>query len=282
MPDITEQLNKYFKDLDIDIEDFNNIALQLQKNNDILQSGLKSCNVSEFRNTYVINAQDSLDDTYSMYVHFNIIDEMTKIVSVKLSFWLLPFRAYSTTVPSGGGHTTAAGGGHTTASGGGSTSGSGGGQTSAAASAGTTRLVIVGTDTVTNVGDENASGYLPTSTSSLELTVRNHTHTVDNHTHSTPNHIHAVADHQHAVADHAHALTFGIHEEDNSPTVGFQISRDNGKTYGAILGKYTADVTNLEIKDYITASGSYIIKFTSSARARLSVQATIKLDISAR
>ena len=77
-------------------EDISKIKLQLQKINDTIQGGLRSANLKEYRNTYVINAQDSLDDTYDMLTHFNIISEMTKIVSIKLSFWLLPFRAYST------------------------------------------------------------------------------------------------------------------------------------------------------------------------------------------
>ena len=60
---------------------------------------------------------------------------MLVINSVKLSFKILNFRAYSTTVPSGGGSTTTSGGGSTSGSGGGQTSSStatpsGGGSTS--------------------------------------------------------------------------------------------------------------------------------------------------------
>lgn len=197
----------------IDLEDIDKIKLQLQKINDTIEGGLRSKNLKEYRNTYVINAQDSLDATYPMYVHFNIISEMTRIISIKLSFWLLPFRAYSF--------------------------------------AGTASALTV---TCASAIDKIAhdGGYLFT---------------------------------QEAVPSskyHTHAAAYGIFEEDNSPTIGFQISKDNGKTYGAILGEYTIDISNLEIKDYITTKGSKLIKFTSSARARLSVQVTIKLDINAR
>jgi hypothetical protein len=108
----------------------------------------------------------------------------------------------------------------------------------------------------------------------------NHTHTVANHTHTTPAHTHPA--HTHSVPAHTHDMTFGIYEETNSPTIGFQISRDNGATYGVVLGQYTTDIVNLEIKDYIEKAGSYIVRFTSTARARLSAQLTAKLDIVAR
>lgn len=91
----------------------------------------------ELRNTYVFSDQDSLDASYPFEIDFEIISEMLAIESVKLSFRIREFRAYATTVPSGGGHTTPSGGGHTTPSGGGDTSGSqgaasGGGSTSGA------------------------------------------------------------------------------------------------------------------------------------------------------
>ena len=69
---------------------------KMQEINDNLEGGLTSRNLASFRNTYVINAQDSLDASYPMYVHFNILNEMIKIVSVKVSFWILNYRAYST------------------------------------------------------------------------------------------------------------------------------------------------------------------------------------------
>jgi len=276
MPD-TKEIEQYFKELNFDIKDLRNLKLLLQQNNDLLESGLRSNNITNFRNLCVFNAQDSLDATYPMYLHFNIIEEMTKIVSIKLSFWLLPFRAYSTAAASGGGQTSST---TTTPSGGGSTSGSGGGQTSSSSNIEDAMLFQVGLETVSGVSNILRSKSGPYAAIGDPDGLKDHTHTVSNHTHTTPNHTHPS--HSHTVSNHTHNINFGIHEEDNSPTIGFQISRDNGKTYGNILGRYTTDIENLEIKDYINKSGSYIIKFTSSARARLSVQITIKLDINAR
>jgi hypothetical protein len=282
MPDITE-IEQYFKDKNINIEDLRNIAYQLQKNNDILKGGLRSSNIKSFRTIDTFNAQDSLDATYPMYLHLNITEDMTKIVSIKLSFWLLPFRAYDKSAASGGGSTTVSGGGSTTVSGGGSTTPSGGGGTSQSTSGYYPGILVTAKTNVTNVGNEHASGALPTAvTSPVNFAHSAHTHPTPNHTHTTPNHQHATPNTQHATPDHAHDITFGIYEESNSPTIGLQISKDNSKTYGSVLGNYTTDTINLEIKDYITTAGSFVIKFTSSARARLSAQLTVKLDIKAR
>ena len=76
-------------------KDLRVIKYKLQEINDTLEGGLRSFNLKEYRNTYVINAQDSLDSNYPMYIHFNIIDETVRIVSIKLSFWILNYRAYS-------------------------------------------------------------------------------------------------------------------------------------------------------------------------------------------
>jgi len=79
---------------------------------------------NELRNTYVYNADDSLDASYDFIVPFKIVSELLTVQSVKLSFKILNFRAYSTAVASGGGSTSGATG---SASGGGDLSGMGGG-----------------------------------------------------------------------------------------------------------------------------------------------------------
>lgn len=223
----------------LDPEDIDRIKLQLQQINDTIQGGLRSANLAEYRNTYVINAQDSLDATYPMYVHFNIISEMVKIVSIKLSFWLLPFRSYSKAgaaqcTPSGGGDTSGDGGGQTsssvstpsgggstsgasgsasgggatsgsktTPSGGGATSGSGGGQTSSTDSGGGWLVWTPGSlQSVTNVGDENRSGYLAAEDEGDLVSAYGHTHTVANHQHTTPDHTHPS--HTHTTPNHTH------------------------------------------------------------------------------
>ena len=143
-----------------------------------LEGGIRSVNTSEFRNVSVIYCQDSLDDSYPLYVHFNITSEMVKIVSVKVSFWIRPYRGYSD-----------------------------------------------------NSGDES----------------------------------------------------FGIYEEDNSPTIKFYVSENEGISYNAIFfGGYTTNQTDVDITSLLAGSGNKLLKFTSSARGRLSVQVEIKLDIKAR
>lgn len=291
--------------------------LLLQHQNDLLKGGLCSANLAEYRNTYVINAQDSLDATYPMYVHFNIISEMTKIVSIKLSFWFLNFRAYSKAgaaagTPSGGGSTSgatgsASGGGSTTPSGGTCTTPSGGTCTSSANND-ETGLIAGGNIGETpinallyNVQVRQSDGFPFTDKVNQGTAERykvdhfhslgNHAHLVPNHTHIVPNHTHATPDHTHpnhthttpahTHPNHTHGAVYGIFEEETSPTVMVYISRDNGLTYSLPLGSYTKD-QSLDITRFIDNAGSKMIKFTSNARTRLSVQITIKLDIRAR
>ena len=336
-------------------EDIDRIKLQLQTLNDTIQGGIRSANLKEYRNTYVINAQDSLDGDLPMYMHFNIIPEMTKIVSIQLSFWFLNFRAYAKGAASGGGATSGSGGGQTsssgggqttssggsstpttssgggqtsssvtTPSGGGSTSGatgsaSGGGNTSGVTSHGHSHIitlnngaggttvkysagnfycdlggagsVYVGAETydhthsTPNHTHPNHTHSTPNHTHPAHShTVANHTHTVNiaNHTHTVANHTHTVANHTHSTPNHTHDITYGIFEEETSPTIMPYISRDNGLTYGLPLGSYSKDQENLDITRMIDTSGNKLIKFESNARTRISVQITIKLDISAR
>ena len=160
-----------------DFEDFNKKDEQtsnaiLQEIKDTLEGGIRSANTSEFRNVSTIYCQDSLDDSYPLYVHFNITSEMVKIVSVKVSFWILPYRGYPAT---------------------------------------------------------------------------------------------------------------GIYEEDNSPTIKFYISENEGISYNAIFfGGYTTKQSNIEITSLLAGSGSKLLKFESTAKARVSIQIEVKLDIKAR
>ena len=315
----------------LDPEDIDRIKLQLQQINDTIQGGLRSANFKEYRNTYVINAQDSLDENFPLYVHFNIISEMTKIVSIKLSFWLLNFRAYakaassggavssasgggetptssSVSTPSGGGATSgatgsASGGGSTTPSGGGSTTPSGGGSTSGSSAAIYQQPCYIDANGFVKSGGVDYSLLYYDSAVALHLHTHatpNHTHatpdhTHPNHTHSTPDHTHPAhthtvtiaahthnIEHTHNVPAHSHGITYGIFEEETSPTIMPSISRDNGLTYSLPIGSYTKNQETLDITRFIDTAGSKIIKFTSNLRARLSVQIEIKLDIKAR
>ncbi len=225
-------------------KDEKEIKFLLQQINDKLDGGLTSSNIVSFRNTYIINTQDSLDADYPMYVHFNIIDEMIKIVSVKVDFWVLNYRAYSTAAKSGGAVSSASGGGETptSSSGGEVTSASGGGETPTSSSDGDAVPTSSsgGDSTPTSSSQGAASGGGSTSgatgsasggaetsgASSSGLTTTyvtsvgdqssdghlitsstTHTHTMPNHTH--PNHTHTTPAHTHP--GHTHTVTIAAH-----------------------------------------------------------------------
>jgi len=258
MPEITqEQYDELIKQISI-------LKFQQQEHQDTLESGLTSRNFASFRNTYVINAQDSLDADYPMYVHFNIIKEMIKIVSVKVSFWILNYRAYSKGAASGGGQTTSS---KTTPSGGSATSG-------ATNAYGIFDLAYDDWVYITNVGDENKNGYLSQKHGDIQIVSAAHTHLTPDHTHPA---------HTHTVSDHTHDAVYGIFEEDTSPTIKFYISENEGVSYNdTFFGGYTTKKADLEITSLLTGAGSKLIKFESDLRTRLSVQIEIKLDIKAR
>jgi len=311
-------------------EDIGKIRLQLQEINDAIRGGLRSANLREYRNTYVINAQDSLDASFPMYVHFNIIPEMVKIVSINVSFWFQNFRAYATAASSGGAVSSASGGGETptsssgggetptSSSGGQVTSASGGGETPTSSSGGGQTSSQGSHATYCTSGLAHDEGGHITAHSETSVSPSTHTHTVDNHTHTvtvaahthtggahthtvtvaahthtggahthtvtTSNHTHTVTitAHTHTGGAHTHGITYGIYEDSTSPTVMFYVSRDNGLTYSLPVGSYTADHENLDITSMIDTAGGKLIKFTSNARTRLSVQITISLNIKVR
>ena len=284
-------------------EDIGKIRLQLQEINDAIRGGLRSANLKEYRNTYVINAQDSLDASYPMYVHFNIIPEMVKIVSINVSFWFQNFRAYATAASSGGAVSSASGGGETptSSSGGEVTSASGGGQTPTSSSGGAQTSSALGIATGSELCKWDENYFVKTGGGGDYIlwnydgyaavvdhthTVANHTHTVtiSTHTHTGGAHTHTVtiAAHTHTGGAHTHGITYGIYEDSTSPTVMFYVSRDNGLSYSLPVGSYSENHENLDITNLIDTAGSKMIKFTSNARTRLSVQVTIKLDIKVR
>jgi len=272
------QINNEFKPTQEEWDEFikfQRIAkFQMQSINDTLLGGLTSRNLSSFRNTYVINAQDSLDATYPMYVHFNIINEMIKIVSVKVSFWILNYRAYDTAAKSGGGATSGATG---TASGGGSTSGAGGGQTSSGLGALVAESVGIDGGGFINAG---LVGYALFNSTSYSI-LYNHAHIVYDHYHATPNHTHP--EHTHTTPAHTHDIAYGIYEETNSPIIKFYISENEGISYNDVFfGEYDTSKADIEITSLLAGAGSKLIKFTSTTRARLNIQIEIKLDLRAR
>jgi len=152
----------------IELSKESQLLLEIQRLSNVISGGLTRRNIKEYRNTYVINIQDSLDATYPTLIPFNILSDMTNMVSVKVSFWILPYRAYPAA---------------------------------------------------------------------------------------------------------------GIYQETNSPSIRFSVSRDNGLTYGNIVGTYTESKSNIEITSLVDTIGSKIIKFESTVRARIAVQVEIKLDV---
>lgn len=280
LPKINNEINITQEQYDELIKKLRILTFQMQEHQDTLEGGLTANNVKIFLNTYVINEKDSLDASYPMYVHFNIIDEMVKIVSVKVSFWILNYRAYSTAATEKEAVTSGASSAESSASGGADTSG------------------VTGGSVLTNNDEEYTLGTIvpqtvypshvtatgvpykeDTSSSVISSAPIMHKHYMGNHTHSTPAHTHNIP-HTHSVPAHSHDITYGIFEEETSPTIKFYISDTGEDNYSdTFFGGYTADKANINIKDYITGVGSKMIKFTSTTRTRLSVQIEVKLEV---
>ncbi len=134
---------------------------------------------NEMRNTYIYSNSDSLDGSYDFIIPFKIVSEMNSIESIKVSFEIKEFRAYSTTVPSGGSSTSGATG---SASGGGSTSGATGSASGGSDTSGQTGgahyhtiPIVTAAGAVLYIDDDGvgctSNGTITTSTS------EDHTHT---------------------------------------------------------------------------------------------------------
>jgi len=265
-------------------------AKTIQEIKDVLYGGITYRNMKTFRTFFVVNTQDSFDADYPVYVPFNIPGETAEVVSVRVSFWLLPFRAYSKSASGGSGTTisqqstitTPSGGGTTTPSGGGTTTPSGGGKTSSAGSEQTTvvaSIVLVDEGTFYGISKDEVYTTRKVATYDHTHSCPNHQHTCLDHIHTCPNHQHDIT-HTHTTPAHNHDIDFGIYEEDNSPSVTLYVSRDGGATYPTIIGTYSTDQTGIEITQYVDTAGSKMLKFEASALGRLSVQVEIKLDMS--
>lgn len=281
----------------------------------LLAGTIRAESYAELRQTYVYNGDDSLDASKPYEIPFKIVSEMTAIVSMKLSFRLMPYRAYSTAASSGGADTSGSGGDDTTGvdgsdsltsgAGGGQTSGAGGGQTSSTYNyngnhahannaqhdhkvSGVTESDAGGDshshniseyscDTDTYNGD--ATGY--TSGWGHDHDINDHTHTVDNHQHSVDisNHSHTQPTHTHTTPNHVHGITYGIHEESNSPTVHFHI--DNGAGFGAPSANYNADQLDIDISGSLSGTGWKNLRFDTNLRCRIVAIIELKLDVTA-
>jgi len=77
--------------------------------------------------------------------------------------------------------------------------------------------------------------------------------------------------------------SYGIHEEDNTATICFYISEDDGHTWGQKHGPYTTDQADIEItKLLVRGSGKKKIKFESDTLTGISASIMCKLDLKAR
>jgi len=139
----------------------NVLANTIQGIKDLLYGGLTQRNMKSIRTFFVVNAQDSLDHDYPMYVPFSIPADTVKVVSVYVKFWQLPFRAYSKAAASSQQLTTAAGGSTsvTSSSGGGQTTSDGGAVTTTSGSGGALTTASGGGTTTSSGGGTTSSTY---------------------------------------------------------------------------------------------------------------------------
>lgn len=86
-------------------------------------------------------------------------------------------------------------------------------------------------------------------------------------------------EHTHDVSDHQHGLTYGIHEETNSPTI--TVRADNGSGFGGVIITSTVDKLEQDITGNFSGSGFKALRFEATTRCRVHALLEIKLDIDA-
>ena len=239
----------------------------------------------ELRNTMVYNGDDSLDVSFPLEIPFKIVSEMIDINSAKLSFRIMAFRTHSSGAATGGTATSESGFGANT---GATTPGTGGTPTNVGAEP-DTESVDPG-DTNNQDGSSNYTQYtLGPGNHRHSITDTSHNHTMNTHNHGQgsmrthrhtgDSHTHTESPHTHDINSHAHAITYGIHEESNSPTVHFHI--DNGAGYGGASANYTTDQLDLDISGALSSAGWKTIRFDTNLRCRVFAIIELKLDIDA-
>jgi len=72
-------------------DNLRNLLKQNQDINDTLSGGIRSANITEYRNTYVFNDWGNCDATYPFIMNFELLDNMTKLVECKVSFKIRNF-----------------------------------------------------------------------------------------------------------------------------------------------------------------------------------------------
>lgn len=270
----------------IGLTDENILANTIQSIKDLIYGGLTQRNMKSIRTCFAVNAMDSLDSDYPMYVPFNIPANTVKVVTVYVSFTILPFRAYSKSAASSEQITTSSGGGSTTSSGGGATTSSGGGAT-VTSHAAYERGFPLATRIKSYIPHEDGyligdSGYGGPAAHGFSVTTPGHIHTVaiPSHYHYVYAHTHYVYPHTHTIPPHAHEINFGIYEVDKHPSITLYVSRDGGGTYPYRIGTYSSSQDFIEITQYVDTPGNKMLKFEATDLGRVSTQIEIKVDIS--
>jgi len=250
---------------------------------------------AETRDNYACHFEDSLDFTHSFECPFEIIPEMVSIISVKLSFKILPYRAYSTAAASGGGGTETSDpnggffGWYTEKSESGVSIDSTDLGSHSHAAWGHSHQVEGGTETEDCGGgnhsheiDRYGCGTLESEADLKNTDLGSHSHSINEpygggHSHDIGN----ISDHTHDVTfeAHSHDTVYGIHEESNSPTIHYHIN--NGGGYGAPSGDFNSDQTDIDITSQISGAGMKGIRFDTDLRCRVAAIIMCKLDITA-
>jgi len=135
-----------------------------------------------------------------------------------------------------------------------------------------------------NVSSEDPGNTYSYNMYSHSHGVDDHDHTInksqlEGHTHTVEDHTHTISNHTHSTPNHAHDISYGIHEESNSPTVHFHI--DNGSGYGDASDNYTTDQLDIDITEDISGDGWKSLRFDTTARCRIAAIIECKLDITA-
>lgn len=252
----------------------------------LLQAGtITADKYAQLRNTIVFNADDSLDAAHPLIIPFRVISETMAIVEARVSFSLLPFRAYSLQTGMAGGQQISS----TTA-----TNWDPMAETKNNSSL--DRTGGAGSTTNSHSHKHNVSGYTQyaygtdqhrhsISEWDSDTSNESHSHNVNSHDHATGQHTHPLddrnADHQHNVVipDHFHNFQYGIFEEGNAPTITYQVDNNDGQGYGDPSPGYTQAQADLSIKNQLSGTGWKYLKFNATQRCRLAVIVELKLDI---
>lgn len=245
-----------------------------QRDQDYLQ------NVAGMRRAWEKDIVDNLDSTHPILIRTYISPLTRQIQRALLNISLLNFRAYETGAASAnlGTLTISA---NTTGASSSTTTGPSVTTTSGPSSSSTTGETAHyhADEGATNDADGSVglhSHYVSihnTYTSGAHSHGMSHTHEIPSHTH-TLDHTHDMS-HGHTIGSHVHGMVFGIYESTAAADVTVII---NGSDRTAALGgPFNADQAELDITQYLTATGYNTIVLGSSALGRIYVSLYLEI-----